>query len=588
MSPNSQRNRSSTFNAPASSQPPARRKGGRELREKGQIQHSFMRITSVFDIYQNIRMVVGMIGNVWGWTSNCSTLFRQVLPGLARVHVGSDTYIVSGFLLGDLGTPSMTSSKSSLGVSAVTDPSVQEVFIRHPSTYFPHVIILLKLRWLLRLHSACCELDYKICSLRPLILGLQYVVLQQHSEMESDSVFDSKVSQHVGSHINLESVLDDLFDQLQKTLGGGWRGFLEYVQSCDPTRSLHKSSMDLAPPQIVSNETLSVVIDSVFVANFLRLPRSSRGAARLRDMFEELDVLGIAQPELPSLRGISSLKAWAVARTRPTRKDREKARGKEAEKLAQLDALLLCAAVELHGDEVMATAEELALDPAADGSGNGNGAAAVAAVLANDLGFTSPGSSGAKDQAAARVISEEKPKIKPNLFHGALQVVHYHDTFPQGIRERLHAVLAEEYDLSREQLQRIAIAATQNIDGKRLPDDVLFKMEHREKTRLRSYQSSFNSDTSHLLVPALVHAPIERGKPAKYTQDRPVGERPRFGSSFSSLDMTRSLPELRGFSSHSGDGRAAFRVPLTTGPLTMDHELKKLRTTGLFISMPPL
>merc|ERR1719356_963169 len=101
--------------------------------------------------------------------------------------------------------------------------------------YFKHIVVLLKLRWLLRLHSACCELDYKMCSCANLIKGIQYVALQQYAEAEADSIFDSKVNVS-GSHVNVESLTDDIFDQLQRALGKSWQPFLEYVSTCDPTR----------------------------------------------------------------------------------------------------------------------------------------------------------------------------------------------------------------------------------------------------------------------------------------------------------------------------------------------------------------
>merc|ERR1712178_666496 len=140
----------------------------------------------------------------------------------------------------------------------ITDPSVQEVYVKHHSAYFPHIVLLLKLRWILRLHSACCELDYKMCSLKNFIMGLQYVLLQQHAEAEADSGFDHKVVQHVGSHINLESMLDDFTDQLQRALGKSWRAFLEFVSTCDPGRSVHASQMDMSTKAIViPNDSLA-------------------------------------------------------------------------------------------------------------------------------------------------------------------------------------------------------------------------------------------------------------------------------------------------------------------------------------------
>lgn len=215
-----------------------------------------MKITSVIDVYKQVRILVGMISNVWSWNNSTTTLFRLVLPGLAKVNVGQEVWVLPGFLVHDLETfcTKIPPPTSSLSRTIVTDPSVQELFVPHHSPYFKHIVVLLKLRWLLRLHSACCELDYKMCSLKNLIMGVQHVVLQQHADVDTDNIFDTKVSQHSSSHLNLESVIDDIADQLQKSLGSGWRGFLEFVSSCDPSRSLHQSKLDLSKPQIISNE----------------------------------------------------------------------------------------------------------------------------------------------------------------------------------------------------------------------------------------------------------------------------------------------------------------------------------------------
>merc|ERR1712139_71336 len=112
------------------------------------------------------------------------------------------------------------------------------------------------------------------------------------------------------------------------------------------------------PPIVVSNESLASVIDSIFIADFLRQPRTqSRG--RLRELYDDLEMLGIPPPELPALKGAANLRAWAIAKTKPTRKDREKGSGKQMEKLAQVDFVALTCAVELHEPEVMATQEEI-------------------------------------------------------------------------------------------------------------------------------------------------------------------------------------------------------------------------------------
>jgi hypothetical protein len=557
-------------------------------------------VRNVFDILKQTRLIISNIQNVWGWTNHTTTFFRLRLPGLCRVHVGQDVYILQGYLLQDTsvtgGFSTTQSSFSSLSHTTVTDPTVQEVYVQHHTTYFPHIILLLKLRWLIRLHSACCELDYKMCSLKNLIMGLQYVVLQQHAEAEADSGFENKVVQHIGSHINLESVLDDFTDQLQRALGKSWRSFLEFVSTCDPGRSVHTSQMDMSKkPLVVSNDTLAAVIDTIFISHFLRQPFIA-GSGRLRELYDDLEMLGIPAPELPALRGAANLRAWAVARSKPTRKDREKGGGKAMEKLAQVDFVALTCAVELHEPEVMASEEEIqehlkagGVTVSADKTPGGAQDKTPGGTLPqiSEIGIgEKPGSAG---PPAARVILEEKPHITAAIFEGAVAACSHHMTFPDGIRERLYTILCDEYGLTEAQSERLGIATAQNIDGQRLPEQRLLEMGHREKVRLRFHEAKTNKDCSHLLVSSLVGSHSEKGQPAKYCVPPPVLPRSGLpGSAFGAVDMTRSLPNLRSFRASNTFGREEFKVPLSTGPLTMDPDLHKLRTTGYFIKMPPL
>lgn len=550
-------------------------------------------IKSVFDLLTQTRVTVGMIQQVWGWTNHNTTYFRHRVPGLCRVHVGSEVHVLQGYLLQDLGCVSGLSSStqqmsrtSSLSHTHITDSGVQEVHLKQHTTYFPYIVLLLKLRWLIRLHSACCELDYKMCSLKNFMIGLQYVVLQQHAEAEADSGFSHKVVQHIGSHINLESVLDDFSDQLQRGLGKSWRGFLEYVSTCDPSRSAHTSQMNGDKPAVVvSNDSLAAVLDSIFIADFLRQPRTqSRG--RLTELYNDLEMMGIQAPELPALRGAANLRAWATAKTKPTRKDRERGGGKHMEKLAQVDFVALTCAVELHEPEVMATQEEISESSSAVPPPRELQADATPQITDLGLDGEKPGSAG---PPAARVIQEEKPRLTGSIFDGAVAALQHHMTFPDGIRERLFKILTEEYGLTQEQSERVGIATAQNIDGVRLPEHTLRQMDNREKVRIREHMAYTGKECNHLLVTSLVPAPCHKGKPAKYTLPPPVPFRPGLpGSAFGSIDMTRSLPDLRGFTAKNSLGREEFKVPLCTGPLTMDPELGKLRTTGFFIRMPPL
>jgi len=338
---------------------------------------------------------------------------------------------------------------------------------------------------------------------------------------------------------------------------------------------------------VTSNESLAAVIDTIFIADFLRQSRT-QSKGRLRDLYSGLEMLGIPAPELPALRAVSNLRAWATARTKPTRKDREKGSGKHMEKLAQVDFVALTCAVELHEPEVMATEEEIEDESSTTVPPAGHmPLPSDSTPQIDDFGLDEkPGSAG---PPAARVILEAKPRLTGLIFDGAVAALQHHMTFPDGTRERLFKILYDEYGLTQEQSERVGIATAQNIDGHRLPEHTLLKMDGREKLRIKKYSAYTNKECSHLLVPSLVPAPCHKGKPSKFML--PPAVLPRLGppsSAFCSVDMTRSLPDLRGFTAKRSLGREEFKVPLSTGPLTMDCDVHKLRTTGLFIRMPPL
>ncbi|CAE8598025.1 unnamed protein product, partial [Polarella glacialis] len=295
---------------------------------------------------------------------------------------------------------------------------------------------------------------------------------------------------------------------------------------------VHHSKMDiLQESQIVDNDALLLAVDTAFLANFLRGPRSDP-LGKLSELFTELDQLGIPLPEVPPLRGAQHLRAWAKAHTKPTRADRERASRTDHEKLAQMDAVLLVSAIELHQLEVMASPDELAEDIATVvASSFPNSGSGVPG--ATDFGSTgrAPGSGG---PPAARVIPTDKPQLSPALVDAAIQCIHHHQTFPDGIRERLYNLLVDEYGLTEGQTQRLAIAATQNVDGKRLSEHTQLQIEGKEKRRLREYSVTFNKDTNYLLQPSLVAGPCQQGLPAKYHQSPQRAERLPFGSAFTS------------------------------------------------------
>lgn len=517
-----------------------------------------------------------------------TSTFRQVMPGLVRVHpgTGSESFIMQSYYLQDVWASLL--SKPQKGQmprkSASSVPLVQDVTLKTPTKCFPQIRILLKMRWLLRLHSACCELDYKMCSLRNIILGMQYVVLQQCAEAECDDLFDTKVQQNIGAHLHLESVLDDIADQLYRALGKAHKAFLEYVSTCDPLRSVHYSQVDspLTPPQIQPNEMLASALDTIFVANFLRQSRWEQ-TCTLSELFADLRAMDIPVPELPPLRNAQNLRAWALAKTKPSPENRERGGGEDMEKLAQLDAVLLCAAIELGSPEVMATEAELFPPESIVNIPQNPSSSPGGAPEPKNFGST--GRKPGLGPSNAKVMFAEKPQLAPRVVEAAVHIIQHHFTFPEGIRKRLHRLIYDEYALTKDQVQALSVAAVTNIDGKRLDEDVLLNIEKKEKARLRKYFADTWKDTSHLLAPALVQAPVTVGKLAKYAESPKSEGRAPFASTFPKLAMSRSMPD---FKTAKADLREPFKVPMSAGPLTYSTELKQLRSTGFFMKMSPL
>lgn len=548
--------------------------GGKELGQKAlaPAMQDMVPIKSVPDIYKAVRILVGMVSNCWAGSNDTAANFQQLGTGLARVHVGSETFVVNSYLLMDI-EHLLTKNQAAQGV-------VQDVYIKRPTKYFKHILTLLKMRWVLRFHSACCELDYKMCSMGNLIKGIQTCALQQFAEAACDNPFSSKVDEQMGSHLNLEAVLDDLFDQFQRSSGGSWKNFLQYVSTCDPKRCVYKSAMDLAEAPVVSNEPLMNVCDVIFLSCFLRQRRIDSAPTHLKELVREIEAFGLPIPRLPALRKAMNLRIWAKARIKPTPKDRDRANKKNMQLLAQTDAVVLCAAVEMQLPEVMATDAELAeMDSSIALPKKLAGDASPDVLALTGLGLAAAGGG----PPAAKVTFDDKPQISPVIFQACVYCIQHHLAFPAGIRQRLYSLLVDEYGLTRQQFEELAIASTQSIEGERLSQHVLNEMREREKARLRRYEETTYKDCSHLLRPELVCPPMDAELPAKYARAPLVRSVPVL-----TKDLTRSMPDLRGFAGRDPMGREPFKVPLSTGPLTMDPELGKLRTTGLFIKMPPL
>lgn len=336
------------------------------------------------------------------------------------------------------------------------------------------------------------------------------------------------------------------------------------------------STMDLHPPPLISNGPLAAMLDHIFLTSFLKTPRvtSSGLRRRLPDLYEDLQQFNITVPEVPMT--VTALRNWMAAASNASRLDRQRG--------AQLEAPLVLAALELRMPQALPGEDDPAATfpgPEGDAVFSMSGALPLAPTLMNTTGFDFPTTDGS---------SKAKPFVtylRTELYEVLLKILGHKLTFPGGLRDRLYNVMVEEYHLTKEQRNQLQEHVLRNLDGYLLTETELLRIEKREHTRLAEFRATYHLETKHLVQPSTVPPPAEKGKPPRFTRDIEVKPRRTYEGAFYCGEHTKSLPDIHSFATSTG-GREMFKVSQVNGPLTMDHDLKKLRTTGLFMRMPPL
>jgi len=392
-------------------------------------------------LYDEVASVVSNASNVWGWTHRTTTPFRIRLPGKVTVIVGEDRFVVERFLLDDW--PAFSCSGD-------------VVHTNHSSKAFPYILTWLKLRWMLKMHSAMVELDSKLCSCKRLIQGILYVIIQQYATVPTDSVFQPKLSS-AGAFLNLDMLLDDIIEQLQKFFGVGFGGFMQYVMSCDPNRSLICSKVDLSLPRIGSNAKLERMVDCIYFAFLVKLPPS----VRLIDVLTDFEAFQLPIPAIPNV-GIDMLHAWLTAKSHVTKMELLKSTQKQA----------------------------------------------VEFTAALELGMVKRGG----------VLQGFNWK---QIFQVICEITSHWHTFPQSLRERLLSNVPQLFDLNKTEMSTLHCFAAVNRDEPTLSKGDQDKIKEQELSRLKYLAVHKNYRTEHCLLPSIVAPPALEGQPAPYTRPMP-------------------------------------------------------------------
>lgn len=422
------------------------------------------------------------------WTSEIpkTDVFSDFAVALIKVHAGRRRYDVPMFLLPDL--LAMT-GRSSSSLKPKLGHRLTHVQISQESTYFPDIFLLLKLRWLLRLHSACCELEYKICSLSNILWGIQHLVL--HSE-----------------EALCQTLVEDIIDQLQRGLGTSWPAFVGYVATCNPkqsvcnskTNSLHKQGRRIDKWLFQTNSALVYCTETAFLTGFMRKPRLADKPSSLREFCEALEALGIPELLLPPLEEAQHLEAWVSACEKPTAEDNQRVAHKDAERLARLDCVLLSAAAELQSPEVL---QPTSVKEFADW------ASAIADAKAR---LENSSASATLSMMVPLLDPADKPipLLKPEMLEMAIQCVGHRSCFLSGVRARFAVILREEYARGKNAqslLQTLLLAENQDADGTSLLQTHMRSIASNEKNRLLGYGIQNNTRTQYLRGPDLAYFP---------------------------------------------------------------------------------
>jgi len=195
--------------------------------------------------------------------------------------------------------------------------------VRRSFKCFPAVVVLLKLRWLIRLHNAIVALAGQQCGFERLLSGLL---------LDTAGVHDSP---HSPTQI-YELIVTSLSARMQQA----WPFFLAYVLTCERESLRNTSDMesvklsDTLGDKICSGP-LGEVVDDIFVTWLAQQEGTCIAATQL---MSDLDFFNIPVPAIRTR--LPKLRAWHSARKAPGTRDQHL-------KVAQVQAHHLAMLLEL-------------------------------------------------------------------------------------------------------------------------------------------------------------------------------------------------------------------------------------------------
>ncbi|KAF4667313.1 tRNA-dihydrouridine(47) synthase [NAD(P)(+)]-like protein [Perkinsus chesapeaki] len=417
-------------------------------------------IQNVNDLYGELSQLVTNITNVWSWGHTTTTLYRVKLPHRVTLRVRKK----------------ITNAKSSK---------------------WNEVLMRLKLQWLLKLHSAMCEIDYGLCSLRRFFDGLLTVMMRETVDVGGDSVLENKVSKEQAA-LSLDLLINDFIAQLQTSLGSGFGALLSYVASADPSKAIMASPVEpVGILPVASTHEVRQMLDDIFITYTVTTLEVSKS---LYSALSEVRRFGLPLPDtlVRPVYHYEENQTTTTATTRPL----ENARVATSSSTGSSDLDALCADKSSNASEAVKLLRGLMM-------------------WGRAVSFTTRKKHERMAQRAA-IILVALVELRyvdgnhPIMMRYLRKIATHHFTFPEGLRRRVTEVLPTICGMSEDTRGRLVGAAQVNSDLPILTEGKLLEIRGNEMVRLRLHHHMTGSRVDHLTLPPARGPPAEDGQICRY------------------------------------------------------------------------
>ncbi|CAD7944107.1 unnamed protein product [Amoebophrya sp. A120] len=477
------------------------------------------KILTVDALFRELDMTVFNAKSLWASRFDGETSYRVRVPGRVEVHHHEESCFVHRCVIGD--NPSFTFLPLSPTVRGAVNVNTAECFTQVPTIHFQSIMFYFKLRFLLKLHSALCEIDNNYCSLANLIQGMHTLGIQECERVPCDNPFEVRRRKQL---YDPTQVVDDLLEQLERGLGKGYETFMDFVASCDPRKALMINKHDVHMARISYNDKLEVMIEEIFLSWYCDFSCKTH---RVSEILADIEAFSLPVPRIPTLK-TNYVRAFMEATSGGSRGKREKG--------AQFEALHIVANLDL---------EEL-------GPLMGEATA---------------------DMETDNPAHYRKKRLPTSIYDVLFSIIGHKFIFREGLRDRLVGVIQMRYDLSEFLRARLDDLAHINLDSRLLTEDQMHRIVVQEKEKLCKWFDDYHQETLPFLQPSIVGVPREDKKDPRYWPSLPI---PKYEKTKDDIEFIHAKPPT------VSDKKPPFVVPNTNSPLTRDRSTRMLKTTGFF------